>query len=484
MAAVRGARSTACTTPSAGSAATPDAAVEVVESSALDLVEVVATRPETVEDAVGWWFARARALGRRVATRSADLPLGGGVLSADEDQPVLAEALEELPERERVALLLRDSYDLPATSVGAALGTDADGAMELVGRARLAFLPAGRRRARAAVPGPPERRSARSPGSARAAPVAAARRDRPPARAVLRRLPRRRRTASSARTCCWPGSTVVALPEARPRRRARSASRSQAYGRAAHGRRARARPSEEEEWDDDEDRRGCSRRCWRCSALVLAVLLGLGLGLLLTPHRRVGVSCSARHGELRPGVQLLPPPSRAPPAAGRARRRVPAPRAARRRVFVIPPSPPPSPSPTAAPSPGAAAPSRWPHRRPGVRARTARRSPSRGTGWAPGSEVLLDYLDPTGAPTGSRAVATPDAPRRASPASSPRRTRPNLPGRHAVRATDGDQRGPPRPTTRGLTGLASRARPAASRRRGRRSSSDWLVLSRGSQAVS
>ena len=115
-------------------------AIEVVEASAVDLVEVVAARPETVADAVGWWFARASALGRRVATR-ADLPLGGGVLAVDEDQQILSEALDELPERERVALLLRDSYDLPATSVGAALGTSADGAMELVGRARLAFLP-------------------------------------------------------------------------------------------------------------------------------------------------------------------------------------------------------------------------------------------------------------------------------------------------------------------------------------------------------
>src|SRR5687768_1445912 len=117
-----------------------ESAVQVVEESAIDLVEVVAARPETVEDAVGWWFARARALGRRVATRSADLPIGGGVLAVDEDQQVLAEALDELPERERVVLLLRDSYDLPATSVGAALGTDEAGALELVGRARLAFL--------------------------------------------------------------------------------------------------------------------------------------------------------------------------------------------------------------------------------------------------------------------------------------------------------------------------------------------------------
>ncbi|MCY7366027.1 MAG: hypothetical protein LH469_12060, partial [Frankiaceae bacterium] len=119
----------------------PRAAAEVVETSALDLVDAVATRPETVPDAVGWWFGRARALAVRVAARTPDLPLGGGVLSVDEDQEVLAEALDQLPEPERFVLLLRDSYDLPAESVAAAVGTDPVSAMERVGRARLGFLP-------------------------------------------------------------------------------------------------------------------------------------------------------------------------------------------------------------------------------------------------------------------------------------------------------------------------------------------------------
>ncbi|MGB8649553.1 MAG: hypothetical protein WCD35_02710, partial [Mycobacteriales bacterium] len=120
----------------------PEAAIEVVETSALDLVDAVAAQPEAVVDPVGWWFARARALGRSAAGGDDDLPLGGGVLSSDANQVRLAEALESRPERERAALLLRDSYDLPAAAVGAALGQDADGAMALVGAARLAFLPA------------------------------------------------------------------------------------------------------------------------------------------------------------------------------------------------------------------------------------------------------------------------------------------------------------------------------------------------------
>src|SRR6476661_8900392 len=112
---------------------TPPAAAEVLETSALDLVETAAGSPRQVTDVVGWWFGRARALGVRVAGGDSELPLGGGLLSADADQERVAEALERLPERERVAVLLRDSYALSATSVAVALGTDADAAMEIVG---------------------------------------------------------------------------------------------------------------------------------------------------------------------------------------------------------------------------------------------------------------------------------------------------------------------------------------------------------------
>ncbi|MFN2521706.1 MAG: hypothetical protein ABR614_00115, partial [Mycobacteriales bacterium] len=90
----------------------PGAAVEVVETSALDLVQTAAGDQRNISDLVGWWFGRARGLGVRVAGGSSGVPLGGGLLSADADQQRIAEALEQLPERERVAVLLRDAYAL------------------------------------------------------------------------------------------------------------------------------------------------------------------------------------------------------------------------------------------------------------------------------------------------------------------------------------------------------------------------------------
>src|SRR3954462_10914516 len=119
---------------------TPAAAAEALETSALDLIETAAGSPRQVTHIGGWGVGRARARGARVAGGDNELPLGGGLLAADADQERVAEALERLPERERVAVLLRDSYALSPAAVAVALGTDADAAMETVGRGRLRFL--------------------------------------------------------------------------------------------------------------------------------------------------------------------------------------------------------------------------------------------------------------------------------------------------------------------------------------------------------
>jgi len=121
----------------------PDSAVQVVEQSALDLITAAERHRDGLGDPVGWWFARARALGRRAAGGGKDdLPVGGGVLGGDANQLRLAEALEERPERDRAALLLRDSYALPVSAVGAVLALDEAATMRVVGQARLSFLAA------------------------------------------------------------------------------------------------------------------------------------------------------------------------------------------------------------------------------------------------------------------------------------------------------------------------------------------------------
>ena len=413
--------------------ADPVAAVQVVEESAVDLVEVVAARPETVEDAVGWWFARARALGRRVATRSADLPLGGGVLAVDEDQEVLAEALEELPERERVALLLRDSYDLPAASVGAALGTDADGAMDLVGRARLAFLPLVDDEPAPAVPAHQVDLGALA-RIGQGGQVAA--RDATVRRHALSCDGCRTLTDAQQRAhLLLTGLTVVALLEAE---RVGVLQRVEERARAALPAKASFLVVEEEPeyWDDDEDPRLFSPLLALLS-LVVAVLLGLGAGLLLSRAGGVSSLLGAERGQAPADVALLVPPS-VPPQALVSPAPVVAPRP-ETTVFIIPPPPPPPPPPAPV-APASPVPAQDaltlavdPPSGPNGAVLTVT-----GTGWTAGSEVLLEYLDPTGTPTGSQSIVTVDARGRFSgelTAQDPN----NLPGRHTVRASSGTQ---------------------------------------------
>ena len=126
----------------------PAAALQIVEMSALDLVAAQAGEPASTQadptaaaDPVGWWFARGRELARSTTDARDEIAIGAGFLSTDTGQARLAGALDERPEVERVLLLLRDAYDLPAASVGRVLGLAPDDAMTAVGQARLALLP-------------------------------------------------------------------------------------------------------------------------------------------------------------------------------------------------------------------------------------------------------------------------------------------------------------------------------------------------------
>ena len=406
----------------------PAAAVEVVETSALDLVDAVVTNPEGVGDPVGWWFGRARALGRRVAGARQDLPLGGGILSADQDQALLAEALDVLPERERVALLLRDSYALPASAVGVALGTDAEAGMETVGRARLSFQAAvgddGLRDpdghpvqlgvlARLAEGGPVAAADATTRRHAQSCPVC--------------------RSAWEAQTRAHQalaGLTVVALPE---ELRQEVLDRVDAQSRAYLPTAAELLLADDEELVDDGP--GAGRLVLYAGlALLGAIAIGTLIGLLLS-RSPTQAPLSARPSD--PGAAPAATPSALPTAAPTPT--LPSPPATAQptpSVFLVSPSPssgassrPTGPEPATEPLTLTAVPSSGPNGAP---------VSVDGTGWQPRGTVVLDYLDPLGQQTGSHATATVDARGRFTTtlyAQDPS----NLPGRHRIRASDGSQ---------------------------------------------
>lgn len=402
----------------------PAAAVEVVETSALDLVDVVADRPESVDDAVGWWFARARALGRTVVGSEYDLPLGRGVLADDEDQQVLAEALEQLPETERMALLLRDSYDLADVSVAAALGLSPDTAMERVGRARLQFLPL--------VDDEPAPRLVHRDSLGALARLGEG-------GAVASRDATVRRHALSCESCrtvtdaqqrahlLLAGLSVAALPESE-REGVLERAETYAYEALPTSAALVLRGRQLLERDPDDEPRLFSPLL-AMMAMVLAVLLGLGAGLLIS---RTGGPGVIDNTALQNGGQLIAPPP--PPAAT-----LPSPPAlevppAQTRVFEVPPSPrPPSPSPSPTLVIEDLQISIDPDSGPNGQSVTVT-----GRGWDPGIEVTVEYLDTLGDPTGSRAFAFVNNNGRFTttliafdPAS--------IPGPHVVQASSGSQ---------------------------------------------
>ncbi len=132
-----------------------DAAAEVVEASALDLLDALLDQPEEVGDLVGWWFAHGLDLARRVAAEDAtaaeEAEHAGedarSVLAGTEVEARVRAAIGSLPERERMALTLRDAYDLSLPAVAVALRRPADVTASLLASARLHLMTAydGRR---------------------------------------------------------------------------------------------------------------------------------------------------------------------------------------------------------------------------------------------------------------------------------------------------------------------------------------------------
>lgn len=410
----------------------PRSAVEVVETSAVDLVQAVAQRPETVADAAGWWFGHAGALAARVAAAAPDLPLGRGVLAADEDQVVLAEALEQLPDRERLALLLRDAYNLPAAVLAAALGAGEAEALRVVGAARLALIPLLDDEPAPPLPthAPPLPTLSRlGDGGPVAAADATARRH-------VQACPSCRAVTDAQRRVhlLLTGLAVVALA---PSDRAELLDRVEGQaGATLPSATALALTDQELEDADDVDRRVLPPAL-AALGVTLAVVLGTGIGVVLS---RGAAAVLPTPPSVLPAVTLAPvatPTATVPPPVE------PEPTPSTRVFFLPRPtlSPSPPPSPTAAPTLPPAPPPR-----PVVGAATLAVDPVAGpngqplrvtgTGWTPGAQVRLDYLGPTGQPTGSSAVATAGADGAFS-AQLIARDASMVPGRHEVRATSG-----------------------------------------------
>jgi DNA-directed RNA polymerase specialized sigma24 family protein len=370
----------------------PGAALGAVEDSALDLLEETADGP--LSEPVGRWFALAR---ERAATSpggsrspgGAPPPVGEGVLAADGEQARLGAALAALPERERFALLLRDSYDLPVAAVAAALGTTQEQALEEVRAARLAVLPRIDRLSEA--PSDAEERAARLLG----------------------------------------GLVVVALPEAE-----RAALLGRVERAARHGlpTAATSLGSRVVEVEHPVRRERVLGPAGVLVGLVLAAAVGVGAGLLL--GRSPGAIPPAEAAGDQPLV-TAPPLPHASPASAQQKKRAASPPPATTRLFTIAPtpSPTPTPTPTASPPPtlSAAVLSTRPAGGPNGAEITVT-----GRGWTPGKPVTVLYLDATGTATGSSAAATP-GPDGSFTTTLASQDPQNLPGPHEVRATNGSQ---------------------------------------------
>jgi DNA-directed RNA polymerase specialized sigma24 family protein len=406
----------------------PAAAVQVVETSALELIDAVANAPHTVPDAVGWWFGRARALAKRVSVSGHEPPLGGGLLSVDRDQEVLAEALDALPERDRVALLLRDSYALSAISVAVALGTQVDTGMESVGRARLDFLAAVGDDDVLPTAGHAVQLGALArlaEGGPVAASDATARRH-AQACAMCRSV----WDAQARAHLMLAGLTVAALPE---ELRGPVLGRVDAQARALLPAAAELLLADDEELYDDTPSR------WHTPIYVLlgligAVIVGTIIGLLLSRGGSGRTTAGANDPGVLPEVTGKPVATGSPlPTAFPTLSGNPSPT-----IFIVTPSPspvPPSPSPKNSPEPAnepltlSADPTSGPN---------GTTVTLQGTGWLPRANIAIDYLDPLGRQTGSHASATVDARGRFTATLSAEDPA-NLPGQHTIRATDGTQ---------------------------------------------
>lgn len=113
---------------------------------AAELIEAVVHEPGVVVDLAGWWFGRClAAVATDPFTAEPEPDPGHGppsLLAGTEAEQLVRAAIGALPRHERVAVMLRDAYDLPLQAVAVALGRSEAGAAELVASARLRLMSA------------------------------------------------------------------------------------------------------------------------------------------------------------------------------------------------------------------------------------------------------------------------------------------------------------------------------------------------------
>src|SRR3954447_5953718 len=119
--------------------ATGDAAAEIVLTSAADLVDAAAAGEPSTADPVGWWFARAIALARRLDL-TGQQPDPELTARDTPDDELIRAALDNLPDVQRLAVMLRDAYDLPPVSVANVLAFDPARAAQATALGRLDVL--------------------------------------------------------------------------------------------------------------------------------------------------------------------------------------------------------------------------------------------------------------------------------------------------------------------------------------------------------
>lgn len=119
-----------------------DEAFEVTRTASAALIDDLAQQPETVGDLVGGLYARGRATATKVR-RGGGAPVSydaSGTMLDDAETAEVEAALFDLPERRRLGVLLVDAYALTVDQAAVGLGLDAAETARTVALGRLALV--------------------------------------------------------------------------------------------------------------------------------------------------------------------------------------------------------------------------------------------------------------------------------------------------------------------------------------------------------